>query len=85
MDNASMKTLSWITARRAISQAELDGGFYQIGSCDCNIWVPGILHPQEDIHKYSYCVFAPENSVVYVMVNHLSFEGEPELKGIIPE
>ena len=87
-DDAPMKALSWITARRAISQAGLDGAFYQIGSRDCDIWVPDILQPQEDIPEYSYCAFAPENNAVSVTVNHLSFDGEPELEEleeIVPE
>ena len=87
-DDAPMQTLSWLSARRAINQVGLDGTFYQVGSLDCDIWIPDILQPQEDIPDYAYCAFAPENNAVSVMVNHLSFEGEPELEeleDIVPE
>ena len=87
-DDAPKKPLSWMAARRAISQAGLEGSFYQIGSHDCDIWVPDILQPQEDIPEYSYWSFAPENKAVSVTVNHLSFDGEPELEELeeaVPE
>ena len=87
-DDASMKPLSWLTARRVIERNGLEGEFYQIGSLNCDIWVPDMLQPQEDIPEYTYCAFAPENNAASVMVNCVSFEGEPELEDIeklVPE
>ena len=81
-EEAPMQTLSWLSARRGILQAELSGSFYQVGDLDCDIWVPDLFEPMEEVPEFAYCGFEAADGAVTITVNHLSFEGEPELEDI---
>ena len=56
-DDASMKSLSWLTARRVIERNGLEGEFYQIGSLNCDIWVPDMLQPTDEIRELTRQIF----------------------------
>ena len=68
------KTLSWITARRAIEASELSGDFYQVGDLDVDIWVPDLLIAQEDIPEDCYLIFEDESGSVSVTVYAVELE-----------
>ena len=76
------KTLSWLTARRGIRQADLTGKFYQISDLDIDIWVPDLLKPVEEVPENAFCAFAAENNAAVISVNHLSFDGNPDLEDV---
>ena len=73
--------LSWMSARRMIEQNGLEGAFYQVGSLNCDLWVPAQLQPVE-APDGAYCAFATEDGAVSITVNHLFFEGDPTLEDI---
>ena len=78
---APMPLRSWMQARRLIYQNEIEGSFYQVDTLNCDLWVPALLQPVEP-PEYAYCAFATEDGAVSITVNHLSFDGEPELADI---
>ena len=73
--------LSWMSARRLIEQNGLEGAFYQVGSLNCDLWVPAQLQPVE-APDGAYCAFATEDGAVSITVNHLFFESDPTLEDI---
>ncbi len=61
--------LSWETARRAIEQEELDGGFVQIGDYNLMMWVPDDLIEQQELPNDSYIAwFVSEDGSVQIGV-----------------
>ena len=79
---SSPKTLSWITARREIQQANLTGKFFKIADLDVDIWVPDLLKPVEEISENTFCAFSAENNGAVIEVNHLTFDGDPDLEEV---
>ena len=80
-EEAPMQTLSWLSARRGIQQAGLNGSFYQVADLDCDVWIPDLLEPMEEKPDYSYLVFGTDG-VPIVSVDHLSFDEDVELEDI---
>ena len=82
-DSASSEnTLSWITARRGLQQTDLTGSFYQISDLNVDIWVPDLFKQVEEVSENVFCAFAAENDSAVITVNHLSFEGDPDLEDV---
>ena len=79
---SSLKALSWITARRGLQQTDLTGNFYQISDLDVDIWVPDLFKPVEEVSENVFCAFETENKGAAITVNHLSFDGDPDLEEV---
>ncbi len=80
--DSSPVTLNWISARRAITQAELNGSYYEISDFDMDIWVPDLLAPLDEIPLDSYYVFETEDQSAYINVHRVGFDGDTTLSAI---
>ncbi len=78
-EDEGTRTLSWITAQRAIEKAELTGEFYQVGDIDLDLWVPDLLTAQTDIPDDSYYVFESEDGAAAIEVNSVALVDGMEL------
>ena len=79
-EDENPRTLSWITAWRAIRAEELTGDFYKIGDLDLDLWVPDLLTEQEDIPADCYRLFADSTGNATVRVHRISMEGHDTLE-----
>ena len=75
-------TLNWISARRAIVQAGLNGSYYEIPDFGMDIWIPDLLTPQDDISPDFYYDFADESNTAHVVVHNVEVEGDTSLSAI---
>ena len=73
------RTLSWITAQRALEKAGLNGEFYQVGDLDMDIWIPDLLTAQTDIPDDTYYVFESEDGAAAIEVNSVALVEGMEL------
>ena len=80
--DAAPVTLNWISARRAIVQAGLNGSYYEIPDFGMDIWIPDLLTPQDDISPDFYYDFADENNTAHVVVHSVEVEGDTSLSAI---
>lgn len=84
-ETASPVTLNWVSVSKAVRQAGVAGGFYEISDFGMDVWVPDVLTPQEDIPEDSYYVFADESGTAYVRVHRIGFDNGEITLGDIEE
>jgi len=81
-ETAGSKTLSFISAWRGITAAELNGAFYKIGDLEMDVWLPDVLTAQTDKPDDAYFLYADSTGNATIKAHIVDLDGAKTLEEV---
>ena len=81
-EDSGSKTLSFISAWRGITAAELNGAFYKIGDLEMDVWLPDVLTAQTDKPDDAYFLFADSTGNASIKAHIVDLDGAKTLEEV---